>query len=73
MDELAGTCPWGFFSLIPDPRAANARHRLMDILVMARAAVIWDADGGFPDFLHAKLAALLGRRKMIGRKVVRDL
>jgi len=34
-----------FFTLLPDPRAANVRHRLIDILVIALCAMICDADG----------------------------
>ena len=56
MDDLASSCPLRFFSLVPDPRAANVRHRLIDILVMALAAVICDADGwdDIEDFAKAK-------------------
>jgi predicted transposase YbfD/YdcC len=45
-----------FFSLLPDPRAANARHRLVDILVIALCAMICDADGwdDIEDFAQAK-------------------
>lgn len=45
MDDAARTCPMHFFQLVPDPRAANARHRLVDLLVIALCAMICDADG----------------------------
>lgn len=56
MDGTAYTCPMRFFSLLPDPRAANARHRLVDILVIALCAMICDADGwdDIEDFAQAK-------------------
>lgn len=56
MDDSARACPLRFFSLIPDPRATNVRHRLIDILVMAFAAVLCDADGwdDIEDFVKAK-------------------
>lgn len=56
MQGPADACPLRFFSLIPDPRAANVRHRLMDILVMALCAMFCDADGwdDIEDFVKAK-------------------
>jgi predicted transposase YbfD/YdcC len=33
------------FSLLPDPRASNARHRLVDLLVIALCGILCDADG----------------------------
>lgn len=50
----------GFFSdllELPDPRAANVHHRLVDIIVISICAVICDADGwqDFEDFAEAKL------------------
>lgn len=56
MDDLASTCPMRFFRLLPDPRAANVRHRLVDILVMALCAMICDADGwdDIEDFVRVK-------------------
>jgi len=33
MDDLADRCPLRYFRLLPDPRAANVRHRLIDILL----------------------------------------
>lgn len=45
MDDPANTCPMRFFRTLTDPRAANVRHRLIDILFMALCAMICDADG----------------------------
>lgn len=58
MDGLAHACPLRFFSLLSDPRAANVRHRLVDIFVMALCALICDADGwdDIADFVKAKAA-----------------
>ena len=56
MDDPAAAGPLRFFDDLPDPRAANVRHRLPDILVMALCAVICGADGWdeFEDFADAK-------------------
>jgi len=56
MDDPAHTCPMRVFEAVPDPRAANARHRLIDILVIALCAMICDADGwdDIEDFAKAK-------------------
>lgn len=56
MDDPASTCPLRFFNLLPDPRANNIRHRLIDILVMALCAMICGADGwqDMQDFARAK-------------------
>lgn len=56
MDDPAAACPLRFFSLLPDPRANNIRHRLIDILVMALCAMICGADGwqDMQDFALAK-------------------
>ena len=45
-----------YFAELPDPRAANVRHRLPDLMVMALCAVICGADGwdDFEDFVRAK-------------------
>lgn len=60
MDDLANSCPLRFFSTLPDPRASNVRHRLIDILVIALFATICDADGwkDMEDFAKAKEAWL---------------
>lgn len=56
MEGSATTGPLRFFLDLPDPRAANVRHRLIDIIVIAICAVICDADGweDFEDFADAK-------------------
>ncbi len=56
MDDLANTYPVHFFSVLPDPRAANVRHRLIDILVIALCGFLCDADGwdDLEDFAKAK-------------------
>jgi len=56
MDDLASTCPLRFFRLLPDTRANNIRHRLIDILVIALCAMICSADGwqDMQDFARAK-------------------
>lgn len=56
MDDRATAGPLRFFSLLPDPRANNIRHRLIDILVMALCAMICGADGwqDMQDFARAK-------------------
>lgn len=56
MDGLATAGPLRFFRDLPDPRARNVRHRLIDIIVIALCAVICDADGwdDFEDFAESK-------------------
>jgi predicted transposase YbfD/YdcC len=56
MDGPATDGPLRFFRDLPDPRARNVRHRLIDILVIALCAVICDADGwdDFEDFAESK-------------------
>jgi len=56
MDGPANACPLHFFESLPDPRAANIRHRLIDLLAMALCAVICGADGwdDMEDFAEAK-------------------
>ncbi len=56
MDGSATTGPLRFFRDLPDPRAANVSHRLIDIIVISICAVICDADGweDFEDFAEAK-------------------
>lgn len=56
MDDPAKTIPVRFFADLPDPRAANVRHRLPDILLITLCAVICDADGweDFEQFATAK-------------------
>lgn len=56
MEGFATTGPLRFFLDLPDPRAANVSHRLIDIIVISICAVICDADGweDFEDFAHAK-------------------
>jgi predicted transposase YbfD/YdcC len=56
MEGSATTGPLRFFLDLPDPRAANVRHRLIDIIVISICAVICDADGweDFEDFADAK-------------------
>jgi predicted transposase YbfD/YdcC len=57
MEGFATAGPLRFFLDLPDPRAANVRHRLIDIIVISICAVICDADGwkDFEDFADAKL------------------
>lgn len=45
-----------YFENLPDPRAANVRHRLMDLLVISLCAMICGADGweDMEDFARAK-------------------
>jgi len=45
MEGLATGGPLRFFLELPDPRARNVRHRLIDILVISLCAAICDADG----------------------------
>ena len=56
MDDPANSGPLRYFADLPDPRAANIRHRLMDLLVMALCATICGADGwdDFADFVRVK-------------------
>ena len=56
MDGPANGGPLRYFAELPDPRAANVRHRLPDLLVMALCAVICDAEGwdDFADFVRVK-------------------
>lgn len=56
MDGPATPGPLRFFLDLPDPRAKNVRHRLIDILLIALCAVICDADGwdDFEAFADAK-------------------
>jgi len=56
MDGSATAGPLRFFLDLPDPRARNVRHRLIDILIISICAVICDADGweDFEDFARAK-------------------
>jgi predicted transposase YbfD/YdcC len=58
MADPANACPLRFFSLLPDPRAANVRHRLVDLFTLALCAMICDADGwdDIADFAKAKAA-----------------
>lgn len=56
MDDLAQCGPLRFFSLLPDPRATNIRHRLIDMIVIALCGMICDADSwdDLEDFARAK-------------------
>ncbi len=56
MDDPANACPMDFFSTLPDPRAANVKHRLTDLLVIALCGFLCDADGwdDLEDFAQAK-------------------
>lgn len=56
MEGFATAGPLRFFLDLPDPRAANVSHRLIDIIVISICAVICDADGweNFEDFADAK-------------------
>jgi len=58
MEDPANACPLRFFSPLPDPRAANVRHRLIDIFVIALCATLCDADGwsDIESFAKAKAA-----------------
>lgn len=57
MEGFATTGPLRYFLDLPDPRAANVSHRLIDLIVIAICAVICDADGwqDLEDFAQAKL------------------
>jgi DDE_Tnp_1-associated len=52
----------GFFAGVPDPRAANARHELSEILLIAFAATLGGAEscvdmgGDLPEFFGPRLA-----------------
>lgn len=56
MADPATAGPLRYFVDLPDPRAANVRHRLIDILVMALCGLICDADGwdDLEDFVRVK-------------------
>ena len=56
MEDFTSGGPLRFFSTLPDPRASNVRHRLIDILVISLCAMICDADGwdDIEDFAQAK-------------------
>ena len=56
MDGPANSGPLRYFAELPDPRAANVRNRLPDLLVMALCAVICDAEGwdDLADFVRVK-------------------
>ena len=58
MDDLAYACPMRVFDTLPDPRASNIRHRLVDVLAIALMGVICDADGwdDLEDFARSKAA-----------------
>jgi hypothetical protein len=58
MDGLATNGPLRFFLDLPDPRAANVRHRLIDLIVIAICAVICDCDAWdeVEDFAQSKKA-----------------
>jgi len=67
MDDPVSSGPLRYFADLPDPRAANIRHRLRDLLVMALCATICGADGwdDFADFVRVKakwFASLLDLR-----------
>lgn len=56
MEDPASTGPMRYFAELPDPRAANVRHRLPDLLVMALCATLCGADGwdDYADFVRVK-------------------
>lgn len=56
MDGPADGGPLRYFADLPDPRAANVRHRLADLLVMGLCATLCGADGwdDFEEFVRAK-------------------
>ena len=56
MDGFATNGPLRFFRDLPDPRARNVRHRLIDILVLSLCAVLCDADSweDFEVFVRVK-------------------
>lgn len=56
MNGLVTTGPLRFFLDLPDPRAANVRYRLIDLLIIAICAVICDCDSWdeVEDFAESK-------------------
>jgi predicted transposase YbfD/YdcC len=56
MEDPTRRGPLRFFELLPDPRAANVRHRLIDLLVITLCGMICGADGWseLEDFAEAK-------------------
>lgn len=56
MEDPASTGPMRYFAELPDPHAANVRHRLPDLLVMALCATLCGADGwdDYADFVRVK-------------------
>jgi predicted transposase YbfD/YdcC len=56
MEGLVTSGPLRFFLDLPDPRAANVRYRLVDLLVMTICAVICDCDSWdeVEDFVQSK-------------------
>jgi predicted transposase YbfD/YdcC len=56
MDDPANNGILRFFADLPDPRAHNVRHRLIDLLVIALCATLCGAEGwdDFQDFARAK-------------------
>jgi len=58
MDGLATNGPLRFFLDLPDPRAANVRFRLIDLIVIAICAVLCDCDAWdeVEDFAESKKA-----------------
>lgn len=62
MDGPANSGPMRYFADLPDPRAANVRHRLIDLLTMALCATLCGADGwdDYADFVEAKAEWFVG-------------
>ena len=56
MDDRLNGGPMRYFADLPDPRAANVRHRLPDVMVIALCAVICGADGwdDYEEFARCK-------------------
>lgn len=56
MDGLVSSGPLRFFLQLTDPRAANVRYRLIDLIVIAICAIICDCDSWdeVEDFAHSK-------------------
>jgi predicted transposase YbfD/YdcC len=56
MEDPTQRGPLRFFQQLPDPRAANVRHRLVDVLLIALLGMLCDADGweDLEDFAKAK-------------------
>ncbi len=56
MDDPANDGLMRYFADLPDPRAHNVRHRLIDLLVIALCATLCGAEGwdDFEDFAQAK-------------------